>query len=78
MINELSDTSKILILLSLIIIISDLFAFLAIIFGILTITNYVGEKEVNTSKNKQVNIKYKGKKNHGYLDSSNDYLKNNK
>ena len=74
--NELNDSlSKILILLSLIIIISDLFGFLSILFGVFIVTNYTGKNKTNNEKNKVVHIKHKGKKNQGYMDSSADILK---
>ena len=76
MISELNNSlSKILILMSLIIIISDLFAFLSILFGVLIVTNYTVQNKDNTSKNRQVNIKYKGKKNKRNIDSSIENLK---
>ena len=37
--------------------------------------NYTGQNKANNAKNKEVHIKYKGKKNQGYMDSSADILK---
>ena len=74
--KELNDSlSKKLILLSLIIIISVLFEFLSILFGVLIATNYNGQNNTITSNNVKVHIKYKEKKNQRYMDSSADNLK---